>query len=198
MNNKVKDSGHGHPHCAKKESKRKSKKKVTNSDKHDGGKRKLKTQSLIVPTIVSDSVDVGHTDEDLGRCPSPNGGGNSFSQRLSLRSFRRFRSLSKSRDSSSSSSSGDGGATEQHSRSTDAQSLCPDSMIKSSSLIDLKSLCSKLHRHFTSTGSLREGHTGRTKVISAYHLEKYTKFCAFNCGYVCSHIGACSMYVVCT
>lgn len=155
MNNKVKDGVHGHQHCAKKESKRKSKKKVTNSDKHDGGKRKLKTQSLIVPTIVSDGIDVGHTDEDLGRCPSPNAGGNSFSQRLSLRSFRRFRSLSKSRDSSS--SSGDGGCSSAvHSgRATDSQSLCPDSMIKSSSLIDLKSLCSKLHRHFTSTGSLR-------------------------------------------
>lgn len=163
MNNKVKDGGHGHQHSGKKESKRKRKKKVTNSDKHDGGKRKLKTQSLIVPTIVSGCIDVGHTDEDLGRCPSPNGDGNSFSQRLSLRSFRRFRSLSKSRDSSSSSSSSDGGCG----RLTDSQSLCPDSMIKSSSLIDLKSLCSKLHRHFTSTGSLREGHTGRSKVISA-------------------------------
>lgn len=172
MNNKVKDGGHGHQHCAKKESKRKSKKKVTNSDKHDGGKRKLKTQSLIVPTIVSDSIDIGRADEDLGRCPSPNGGGNSFSQRLSLRSFRRFRSLSKSRDSSSSSSSGDG-TTDHGGRATDSQSLCPDSMIKSSSLIDLKSLCSKLHRHFTSTGSLRQGHTGRSKVISAPPRKMY-------------------------
>lgn len=166
MNNiKIKDI---HKHSGNKESKRKSKKKVSSSE----SKRKLKTQSLIVPTIVSE--DNNHDDDDdnrthptaehLERCPSPGGGGGKscFSQRI--RSFRRFRSLSKSRDDGSSISGGsnnssssceDPGDEEHHHEKSNLNktSLYPtDSMTKSSSLIDLKSLCSKLHRHFKSTG----------------------------------------------
>lgn len=173
MNNKIKDNG------GKKDVRKKSKKKSSES------KRKLKTQSLIVPTIVSED-NYGNGDNDdrrkhLERCPSP-GGGSCFSQRL--RSFRRFRSLSKSRDDGGSSSGAAGSSnnsscddsTMATTSAGDRLSLYPDaSMTKSSSLIDLKSLCSKLHRHFKSTG-LCCG-CGEAKSFKHIYTHKMKKSC---------------------
>ena len=109
--------------------------------------RKHKSKSLIVPTtIVSDTSDYG------GNSPSPD----FLKPRFSFRSFRRGRSLSKTRCSTDQPTDSD---LEQAQRSdesdrdtplsTSPSNTCSSPMRKSTSVVDFKSFCTKLHRHLT-------------------------------------------------
>lgn len=130
-------------------------KKMTTENR--GSKRKYKAKSLFIPKIVSEHVPDDEpivVSNNISCCASPSPGGGIFSNRLTFRDFRRGRSLSKSRDIEPVRSSGSTNSSSSSSSSDDAQSLCPETRHKSLSLIDLKSFCSKIHRHLTSTGKI--------------------------------------------
>lgn len=108
--------------------------------------RQQKTRSLIVPsTIVSDSSECGS--------PSPE-----LKHRFSFRNFRRGRSLSKSRCSSPMPNDGDTvddanvRSGDEYDDRIDTPATSPTaspSIRKSSSVVDFRSFCTKLHRHLT-------------------------------------------------
>lgn len=115
-------------------------------------KRKYKSKSLVVPKIVSDHVDF--SDQSSTGSTSPKG----FKARFSFRELRR-RSRSKSHKNQQQNASesgdlddcdGDAPDDHHHDHQCDTNLLCQATRNKSSSLIDLKSLCNKFHRHMSS------------------------------------------------
>lgn len=118
--------------------------KNSNNSSSNANSRQQKTRSLIVPsTIVSDSSECGS--------PSPE-----LKHRFSFRNFRRGRSLSKSRCSSPMPGEGSGENTTQVTNDDDDRGpsattspIASPSIQKSSSVVDFRSFCTKLHRHLT-------------------------------------------------
>lgn len=106
-------------------------------DNRGANSRKQKTRSLIVPTtIVSDSSEYGNS-------PSPE-----LKHRFSFRSFRRGRSLSKSRGSPPSENDKDYDDLDRCDTPTTSPLPSPP-IRKSLSVVDFRSFCTKLHRHLT-------------------------------------------------
>lgn len=135
-----------------------------NPTKSKKSNRKHKSKSLIVPSIL-DSVDGDDDEKNGSRSAGCDSSTFDFRHRFSFCSFRRGRSLSKTRLNDSTSTTpepgengpilivdhvkdGDTNDTTKTTKTTTTTNQQP-SIRKSRSVVDFRSICSKLHRHLT-------------------------------------------------